>query len=188
MKHTSVSYKVALGGIVSSLCVLSMFLAGVIPIFYLVLPMIAGALMMIIVMEVDWRWAFVTYIAVSVLSVFVTFDKQAALIFIILFGHYPITKYLIDGHMPKWLGLILKFIIFNLCIVAYFYISVYLLGAKELVKSIHRFGKYSLEIVLGVLDLFFFTYDPSLDAFTEYFREKIEPALKGGQKKSKKTN
>ena len=43
----------ALGGVVSSLCIFSMFLTGVMPFLYLTLPMIAGALMTIIVVEVD---------------------------------------------------------------------------------------------------------------------------------------
>lgn len=36
-----ISYRVALGGIVSALCLVVMFLAGAMPAFYLILPMIA---------------------------------------------------------------------------------------------------------------------------------------------------
>ena len=74
------SYKVALGGVISSLCLLAMFMAGVAPFLYLTLPMIAGALISIIVVEVNSSWALLTYIAVSLLSVFVTYDKESALI------------------------------------------------------------------------------------------------------------
>lgn len=80
----SISYRVALGGIVSALCLVTMFLAGVIPALYLVLPMAAGILMMIISAEVSKSWALLTYISVSLLSMFITFDKEAALIFIML--------------------------------------------------------------------------------------------------------
>ena len=80
-----ISYRVALGGIVSALCLVSMFLAGVLPALYLVLPMIAGMLLMIIAAEVGKRWALMTYISVSLLSMIITFDKEAALIFIMLF-------------------------------------------------------------------------------------------------------
>ena len=79
-----ISYRVALGGIVSALCLVTMFLAGVLPALYLLLPGIAGILLMIIAVEVSTGWAFLTYLAVSLLSVFVTFDKEAALIFISL--------------------------------------------------------------------------------------------------------
>ena len=70
MKDTS--YRVALGGIVSALCLVTMFLAGVMPALYLLLPMIAGVLLMIIAMEVNKGWAFLTYLSVSLLSLFMT--------------------------------------------------------------------------------------------------------------------
>ena len=49
----NLSYRVALGGIMTSVCLLCMFLAGIIPILYLVLPMIAGMIMVIIADEVN---------------------------------------------------------------------------------------------------------------------------------------
>ena len=72
-----ISYKVALGGIVSALCLVTMFLAGILPALYLLLPMIAGVLLMIIAAEVSTGWALLTYVSVSLLSLFVTFDKEA---------------------------------------------------------------------------------------------------------------
>ena len=87
-----ISYRVALGGIITALCLLLMFLTGVMPLLYLALPMVAGALLLIIVSEIGTGWAVLTYAAVSLLSIFVTFDKEAALIFILFFGHYPILR------------------------------------------------------------------------------------------------
>ena len=72
----NVSYKVALGGVISLLCLLAMFLTSVAPFLYLTLPMIAGALITIIVVEVNMSWAFLTYVAVSLLSIFVTPNKE----------------------------------------------------------------------------------------------------------------
>ena len=88
----NLSYRVALGGIVSAFCLASMFLTGVFPLLYLVLPMIAGILLLIVVMEVSIQWAWVTYIAVGLLSLLVTYDKEAALIFILFFGNFPLVR------------------------------------------------------------------------------------------------
>ncbi len=84
-----ISYRVALGGIITALCLLLMFLTGVMPLLYLALPMVAGALLLIIVSEIGTGWAVLTYAAVSLLSIFVTFDKEAALIFILFFWTLP---------------------------------------------------------------------------------------------------
>ena len=59
----SVSYKVALGGIISSLCLICMFLTGVFPVLYITLPMIAGVLMMIMSAEITPSWAYLTFMA-----------------------------------------------------------------------------------------------------------------------------
>lgn len=182
--NKDISYRVALGGIVSSLCVLAMFLAGIIPIFYLLLPMIAGALMMIIVIEVNWQWAFLTYLSVGLLSLFITFDKQAAFIFIFLFGHYPILKFLIDRKVkPKFAALIIKFIIYNACILLYFYATVYLLASKELMKEVQKYGIY----LLALVDFLFFTYDYSLGTLVEEYKIKIKPKITGRQIRRRKT-
>ena len=37
----SLSYHIALGGIIAALCIACMFLTGVFPMFYLILPMLA---------------------------------------------------------------------------------------------------------------------------------------------------
>ena len=64
----NISYRVALGGIVSALCLFAMFLTGVFPVLYLVLPMIAGSLITIISTEINPKWAFLTYVSVSIAS------------------------------------------------------------------------------------------------------------------------
>ena len=92
-----ISYRVALGGIVSALCLVVMFLAGILPALYILLPIMASVLLMLIAAEVSTGWALLTYIAVGILSLFITADKEAALIFI-MFGHYPIIRiYLQNG-------------------------------------------------------------------------------------------
>lgn len=51
------SSKTALGGIVAALSVTMMFLTAVIPTLTYALPAAAGILLMIVVIEIDKRWA-----------------------------------------------------------------------------------------------------------------------------------
>ena len=127
-----VSYRVALGGVVSSLCIFSMFLTGVMPFLYLTLPMIAGALMTIIVVEVNKSWAFLTYAAVSLLSIFVSPNKEAAIIFILLFGYYPIIKDSIEKLRFRLIRVLIKFILFNIIAVIDYQITLYILGVSDM--------------------------------------------------------
>ena len=69
------AYKIALGGIISALCLLTMFMTGIFPVLSILLPMISGIFMMIMVSEINISWAFLTYISVSLLSLMLTSYK-----------------------------------------------------------------------------------------------------------------
>ena len=124
----SKSSRVALGGIVAALCVTAMFLTGVLPALYIAAPMGTGMLMLILVEEVSVSWAWLTYVAVSLLSMIVTFDKEAALMFVLFFGYYPILRMYLEKIPLKALKLLLKQALFNIFIVTDYWITVYILG------------------------------------------------------------
>lgn len=158
-----------------------MFLSSVIPAMYIAFPMFAGALMMIIVSEINWQWATLTYIAVSLLSLFITFDKQAAFVFIILFGHYAIIKHNFEKIQNKILVWFLKFIIWNICIFAYFFSCVYLLGSKELMKEVMKYGEIGVIFFILLGDLTYFMYDLALDNLSDIFEKKIRTKISGSK-------
>lgn len=174
----NVSYRVALGGIVAALCLVTMFLAGVIPALYLVLPMAAGILMMIIAVEVSKSWAFLTYTAVSLLSLLITFDKEAALIFIMFFGHYPILRMYI-GRIPlRLLRAVIKAVLFNICIIVYFYVTVYIFGLDAMLEEFGEYGKYGAWIMLGLSNVIFVLYDINLNAMYVIYKIKLMPLFR----------
>lgn len=173
-------YRVALGGVISSLCILSMFLTGVIPFLAFTLPMIAGTLITIIVFEVNASWALLTYIAVSLLSIFVTFDKEAALIFILFFGHYPIIKYQIEKIPLKLIKFIFKLFIFNICIVAYYQLTIHLLGISDFMDDFAAFGKYGLYILWVFSNIFFILYDYVLKGCVDIYLKHLKPKIYTG--------
>lgn len=173
-----ISYKIALGGIISSLCLVCMFMTGVFPVLYIVLPMIAGVLMMIMNEEVDTKWAFLTYIATSIISLFVTFDKEAAFLYILLFGHYPIIKGYIDKLRSFPLRFIIKLLIFNLSFGIEIFLAIILLGSMEMYKQIIEKGKWYIVFVLVMINMICFMYDYSLDGFYVTYIKKLKPKLK----------
>lgn len=172
------AYKIALGGIVSALCIISMFLTGIFPILSILLPMISGVFMMIIVSEINISWAFLTYIAVSLLSIIVTFDKEAVLLFIMFFGNYPIIRFIIDRIPYKILKWILKFLIFNVSVLTFFYLTTYLLGITAFLEEIQSIGKYGTPIMLIIVNFMFLLYDYNLDIFCQIYTKRLKPVLK----------
>lgn len=173
-----ISYRVALGGIVSALCLVTMFLAGVIPALYLLLPGIAGILLMIIAVEVNIPWAFLTYLAVSLLSLIITFDKEAALIFIMFFGHYPIVRFYIQKIPLRLIRLAVKLILFNICIIGYFYVTVYIFGLDEMLDEFDDFGRYGAYIMLAMANVLFVLYDLNLDNIYRIYIKRLAPKFR----------
>lgn len=173
-----ISYRVALGGIVSSLCLLCMFLAGIMPMFYLILPMIAGILLMIIAEEVNLSWAWLTYIAVGILSLFVTADKEAALVFIMIFGHFPIIRLHLEKIKLKILRWLIKLAIFNACAVSFFYVTVYIFGIREMLEEMNEYGRYGAVILLVLCNIIFVLYDLNLYLMYSIYKVKFVPLLR----------
>lgn len=174
----NISYRVALGGIVSALCLLTMFMAGIMPLLYLILPMIAGVLMMIIAVEVSTKWALLTYIAVGLLSLMITFDKEAALIFILLFGHYPILRFYISRIQTGALRIAVKLLICNACILGFYYITVYVFGLTDMIDEFGELGKYGGLIMLGFSNIVFLLYDKNLGLCHILYLKRIKPRFR----------
>ena len=149
------SGRVALGGIVAALCVVIMFLTGVVPALYIAAPMTAGVLMIILVEEVSVGWAWLTYLAVSLLSLIVTFDKEAALMFILFFGYYPIARLYIQKIRLKPLRLLCKLLLLNVFLAADYLLTVYVLGLPTFEDD----GNVMLLVLALVFNAVFLLYD-----------------------------
>ena len=177
MRPRSISYRVALGGIIASLCLLAMFLTGVIPIFYILLPMIAGLLLSIMVTETGTRWALLTYLSVGVLYLFMTPNKDAAMIFLLFFGHYPIVVPFLQKIRLPFLRILLKLLLFNGCMLAYFGIMVYVLGIHDLLEQMGEFGRYGAWMLLGTANMMFLCYDYTMKNSTVLYERYLKPKI-----------
>ena len=103
------STQVAVGGLASALCLLLMFLTGMIPFTTYALPAMAGIVLIAVVIENGTQTAALVYVSVSLLSLFLSPDKEAALMFLCFFGYYPVIKAKLEQIRPKLLELLAKY-------------------------------------------------------------------------------
>lgn len=157
LKHST---KIAIGGLTTALCVILMFLTGLFPFATFALPAIAGALLVIIVIEINYKTAILVYLAVSILSLFIVPDKEAALFFVALFGYYPILKGKIEGLRKKVLSYILKFAVFNASIAIVYSSAYFIFHLTEIFTN--DFGKYTALILIILGNITFLIYDIAL--------------------------
>lgn len=171
MKQNS---KIALGGIISALSLALMLMTSILPFLTYALPIVSGALLMLIVIETGKKWAVYVYITVSIISLFVLSDKEAAVVYLMFFGIYPILKAIIEKRFHAAFEYFLKFLIFNSSMILSYAIIVYIFKLP-----VETMTKTYLIFVLLELNVLFFMYDLMLTKLiTAYLKKWRKSFLK----------
>ena len=157
MKQTA---KITFCGIITALSVVFMLLSYF-PYLTYAVPAVTGLLMMIIVIEINTRWAFAAYAAASVL-VFIFAEPESKLMYICLFGYYPILKALIERlHKPaaEWLLKLVYFVFAKL-----FGISL---------DDFNTFGRYGVYAFLAAGNAVFVLYDIAVSRMAMFYMNTL---------------
>ncbi|MGI6744843.1 MAG: hypothetical protein BWY46_00553 [Firmicutes bacterium ADurb.Bin300] len=163
--------KTAFGGVITSISVAAMFLTTIFPFFSYVLPICAGILMIVANEELGMSWSFGIYSAVSVISLLILADKEAAIMYIVIFGYYPIIKGKIE-HLGKVFALILKLIICNTAFVISYYIIIKIFGFSG--EEFDEFGKYTIPMLIILSNILFLLTDFILSVLSELYKKRIK--------------
>lgn len=175
-KRKQLSYKVALGGVIAALSLLLMLVAGVTTSLVYAIPMMTGAFLMVLVIEFGARFAVLEYIAISIASILLLGNKEAAIMYVAFFGYYPIIKSFIEKISHKLLSWIIKYIIFNVSmIVSYFIVSkIFMITFDDL----EGFGRYAMPVLLLIGNILFVTYDIMLTRLVTVYIYKWQKYVK----------
>ena len=154
------SFKVAFGGVVAALSVMLMLSTGLIPTLTYAIPAIVGALLMTVVIEISPVFAGAIYVAISILSLLVVADKEAAVMYAAFFGYYPIIKSFIERKTGKIVSWVIKYIIFNISMIASYFVvaKIFMITFDD----IEFLGKFALPALLFVGNIVFALYDIAL--------------------------
>jgi hypothetical protein len=169
--------QIAAGGVFSALCLLLMFLTGLVPFATYSLPMLAGAMLIAVVIENGRRTALMVYVSVSVLSLLIVPDREAALLFAAFFGYYPIVKEKLERLKTRIGEFIAKQLLFNLAIVGSYFAGAYLLGMSELLEGMGDFGRYTAWILLAAGNALFIIYDYALTKYISVYIRWFRPTF-----------
>ena len=138
--------QMALGGIFAALAVTIMSLGGMIPLATYVCPMLCMMLQFTVLIFCGKRTAWAWYGAVSILSLLLGPDKEAAAIFLAL-GYYPILKPRLD-RIPG--GFLVKLVLFNIVILILYWTLIRILGLEQVTEAYAEMG-HMLNAVMVVL-------------------------------------
>ncbi len=169
MKQMRQSSKTAVCAMVAALSVVVMMLT-VIPVLTYTAPAFAGLLLIIIVIEIDKKWAVGVYAAVSALGLLIATDKEAAVMYLVFFGYYPIIKAILESKLPRWAEIVVKFLLFNAAMVGCYFILIKVFGMP--MDDMNELGKYGPLILLAMGNVVFLLYDFALTKLVIVYQMK----------------
>lgn len=151
--------EIALGGVLAALAMVIMCLGGMIPASTYVCPMLCAMLLQLVRKICGNRIAWAWYGAVSILSLLMGPDKEAAAVFV-FFGFYPILKPTLDRCKLKWLW---KILYFNAVILLMYWLLIRLFGMEQLAQEFAELGYVMGAVMLLLGNVTFVLLDRVLD-------------------------
>ncbi len=167
------SSKAALGGIISALAVVIMASTYISPVLVYTAPAFAGLLLLVIVNEISYKWAIGTFVSVSLLSIFMIADKEAAVFFTFFFGYFPIlSKFLEKAIRRNWLRNLIKVMIFNASCIICVVVSLFVFGISY--DDFQNEGALFMLVFFVLMNVFFFVYDRLVSSLQVLYIRKLK--------------
>lgn len=175
MNSVKNSSKMAMCGILTALSLVMMMTAGFLGFLTYAVPMLAGGLLIVPVKEYGTKAALTMFAAVSLLSFMLVANKESAVFYLLLFGHYPIIQPMLDRISSRCIRFLVKAVIFNGCSV----LSVWLAQVIFGIPIFEEDGPVWLlaALYLATANLCFVLYDRALRQFYTLYDVKIRIIL-----------
>ena len=169
--------KLSFASIMTALTVICLYGSVTLPTGRIALLAITSLCVLVTVIQSGTKYAWLQYIAASVIGFLLVPFKAQILLFVLFIGYYPIAKKYIEQIKNLWIEWIVKILFFlTILILAYFLLTMVLL-------PFINFGPI-LDVVLSHLALVFFValaifivYDYFLSLLASYYAENIKKRL-----------
>lgn len=153
--------KIAVSGMLAALSMVIMCMGGLIPVATYVCPMLCMVLGCFVLRICGKRFAWTWYAAVSILSLLLAPDKEAAAVYVFL-GYYPLIKAFLE---KLRFSFVLKLLYFNAAVFVMYALLIFVMGLGELYAEFTSAGLWGLILLLVLGNLTFFLLDKVLSRF-----------------------
>lgn len=133
----------------TAICIIASFL----PTLSVSLVAIAGIAASIVLIECGYKYSFLVYIASSVLVLLLAPDKEIAVIYAMMFGHYPMLQSIMNRIGSSFWRWFVKVITANIMLVLLWLVITYVLGISEYT------GAGEFFVIAGLYNFAFVLYD-----------------------------
>ncbi len=112
MKNTK---KLTFSAVLSALAVAIMYIGSALEVLDLSTAALASMCVLLVLVELGMKYAFLTYATIGVLSLLILPMKYAAIMFVGFLGFYPMAKAFFEQKFRGMLCLVLKILLLNVC-------------------------------------------------------------------------
>ena len=171
------AFRVAFCGVMVGAMAALMLVGTLIPLSTYIAPMLAGALAVPVVWELGAGSGWLLYAAVSLLSLFLAPDKEAALLYVLLLGWYPVLRPKLQHITRRPLRLAAKLVLFNAAICAVYALLLFVFVSPDLQTEAETWTGPLLAGMLVLGNGTFLLYDQVLARLTDRYVTKRRPKL-----------
>lgn len=170
-RKTSFDKKIVVAGVLAALSVIILYLGCAIEVLDLTMSAIVSLLVVVIVIEMGYKYAWMTYIATAILSILLLPQKSPAIFYACFMGFYPIIKsYLerINSALARW---VIKLVVGNAALALMF-----ILMSLFLPDEFEGGWLMLVTYLLGIIA--FLTYDVALSKLITLYFVRIRDRIK----------
>lgn len=161
------SKRLAMASVFTALIVVILYLSSFFPMLSLSMVAIAGVLPAVLVSEFGIGTAAMAYVASSVLALILVPDRMNSMLFVLLFGHYPIIKELSERVKQKWFTWCIKLLSANVL-----FVVVWILFKNMFASQISEYSGMLAFAWLGY-NVIFVMYDICLKKLVLFYKIRI---------------
>ncbi len=167
------SRSIALGGILTAITIICLFLATVLPTSRLSFYALSSFSTAVVVLEFGAGRGAAFYCACSILSFIIIPNKLAVVPFAVFFGNFGILKYYIEKVGKPIPEIILKLAYFNICLFpGLFFMKKFLLAGNS------KLLDFPLGAFVLLFQVIFIIYDFVYTLFIQYYNLKLKRIFK----------
>ena len=152
--------KIAAGGLMTALACAVMLGSALFPSGMYSFPAVSGIIVLVLSYISGKGHAFSSYIAVSLLSIFLCPNKETAVCFICFFGYYPMLRQYIEKIKNRYIEYFIKLLVFNAAAVGVYFLILFLFSVPE--SEFAVFGVNVPLLFLFIFNIVFIIYDISI--------------------------
>lgn len=164
--------KLAVASIYAAMSVVSLLVASLFPV-RISMCIIASLITAIVTIECGHKYAWLTFLSVSIISFLLIPKKSVVYIYILFLGYYPILKLYIErlAHLiHEWIAKIVFFSI--ILIIAHFSFKTFFMPSfdTEIIKLIYK----HLAAIFALANVIFIVYDFGLTFIISFYIHRIK--------------